>query len=79
VRVEVADSGHGIEPEHLPYVFDRFWRADPARARDTGGSGLGLPITREIVHAHGGRLDVTSTPGAGSTFTITLPAAGDPL
>jgi two-component system sensor histidine kinase BaeS len=77
VRVAVADTGHGIEPEHLPHIFDRFWRADPARGRDTGGTGLGLAITRGIVDGHGGTLHVESAPGAGTTVTITLPR--DPL
>ncbi|MFD0902118.1 sensor histidine kinase [Actinomadura sediminis] len=75
VVVTVADTGCGIGPEDLPRVFDRFWRADAARGRDTGGRGLGLAIAREIVLAHGGSLTAESTLGAGSTFTIRLPAA----
>jgi two-component system sensor histidine kinase BaeS len=75
LRIDVADSGHGIAAEHLPYIFDRFWRADPARARDTGGTGLGLAITAEIIRGHGGTIDVTSILGRGTTFTVTLPAA----
>jgi two-component system sensor histidine kinase BaeS len=77
VRLTVSDTGRGIAPEHLPHLFDRFWRADPARARKTGGSGLGLAITREIVHGHGGVIEVDSAPGAGATFIVTLPAARD--
>ena len=76
IQVDVVDTGHGIRPEHLPYIFDRFWRADPSRTRDSGGSGLGLAITREIIHGHGGTLRATSRPATGSTFTIVLPAEG---
>ncbi|MFD4639413.1 sensor histidine kinase [Lentzea sp. NPDC058436] len=72
--LEVADTGTGIAPEDLPHVFDRFWRADKSRSRRTGGSGLGLAITRHLVEAHGGSVSVTSTPGEGSTFRISLPA-----
>lgn len=75
VEVRVADQGVGIAPEQLPLVFDRFWRADAARARATGGTGLGLAISRELVHAHHGELSVTSEPGAGSEFVLSLPAA----
>jgi two-component system sensor histidine kinase BaeS len=70
----VQDTGVGIAAEDLQRVFDRFWRADPARQRATGGSGLGLTIVRRIVTDHAGTVDVTSTPGAGTTFTIRLPA-----
>lgn len=72
--VQVADTGAGIRPEDLPHVFDRFWRADKSRSRRTGGSGLGLPITRQLVEAHGGHVTAASTPGAGSVFSIWLPA-----
>jgi two-component system sensor histidine kinase BaeS len=71
--IDVADTGAGIAAEDLPYVFDRFWRAEKSRSRQTGGSGLGLPIARKLVEAHGGTLTVTSTPGRGSVFTVTLP------
>lgn len=73
VWLAVADSGEGIAPEHLPHVFDRFYRTDRARSRDTGGAGLGLAIVRAIVEAHGGRVTAVS-PGAGqgATFTISL-------
>ncbi|MEU6084229.1 HAMP domain-containing sensor histidine kinase [Streptomyces sp. NPDC047108] len=71
--VEVADSGSGIEPEDLPYVFDRFWRADKSRNRQTGGSGLGLAITRKLSEAHDGSVSVISTTGTGSVFTVRLP------
>ena len=75
VRLVVRDTGEGIPPEHLPYVFDRFYRADPARSRALGGAGLGLAITRAIVEAHGGQISAASdgVPGHGSAFTIRLP------
>jgi signal transduction histidine kinase len=75
VRLVVADTGEGIPAEHLPYIFDRFYRADPARSRDRGGAGLGLAIARAIVEMHGGRINVTSqgSPGQGAVFTIELP------
>jgi two-component system sensor histidine kinase BaeS len=76
IVVRVADTGTGIAPASLPHVFDRFWRADSARGRRTGGSGLGLAIARQIVTDHGGTISVTSQVGEGTTFTITLPAAG---
>ncbi|WP_199443723.1 sensor histidine kinase [Umezawaea beigongshangensis] len=74
VVVEVSDTGVGIAPEDLPRVFDRFWRADRSRSRSTGGSGLGLTITRHLVQAHGGTVSASSTPGSGTTFRIALPA-----
>ncbi|HEX6359597.1 sensor histidine kinase [Actinophytocola sp.] len=73
VVIEVSDTGSGIAPEDLPHVFNRFWRADRSRSRATGGRGLGLAIARQLVEAHGGRISVASTPGAGTTFTIRLP------
>ncbi|MFJ8630832.1 sensor histidine kinase [Streptomyces sp. NPDC093568] len=73
VTVDVADTGSGIAPEHLPYVFDRFWRADKSRNRSTGGSGLGLAIARKLTEAHGGTLTVTSAPAHGTVFTVRLP------
>ncbi|MFI6274863.1 sensor histidine kinase [Streptomyces sp. NPDC050988] len=73
VSIEVRDTGHGIEPEELPYVFDRFWRAEKSRNRSTGGSGLGLAIVRQLTHAHDGTVTVHSTPGAGTVFGVTLP------
>ncbi|MEU8677933.1 ATP-binding protein [Streptomyces sp. NPDC048560] len=80
VVVEVADTGSGIEPEDLPYVFDRFWRAEKSRSRRTGGSGLGLAIVRKLAEAHGGTTGVVSTVGQGSVFTLRLPSAGpDPM
>ncbi|MER7274352.1 ATP-binding protein [Dactylosporangium sp. NPDC000244] len=71
--VEVRDTGCGIAPADLPFVFQRFWRADPARDRETGGSGLGLTIARQIVLDHDGTIEVTSTPGEGSVFRVTFP------
>jgi signal transduction histidine kinase len=73
VSVAVSDTGEGIPAEHLPYVFDRFYRADKSRARQTGGAGLGLAIVKQLVVAHGGTVSVASEPGQGSTFTFTLP------
>ncbi|NMO53391.1 HAMP domain-containing protein [Actinoplanes sp. TBRC 11911] len=71
--LEVADTGVGIEPEHLPLVFDRFWRADPARERDTGGRGLGLAIVRQIVRDHRGEVSARGSVGDGTTFELRLP------
>jgi two-component system, OmpR family, sensor kinase len=71
--VAVSDRGCGIGADDLPHIFERFYRADPARARDTGGSGLGLAIADQIVRGHGGRIDVTSRIGDGSTFIVWLP------
>ncbi len=73
VKVRVTDTGQGIAAEHLPHIFDRFYRADSARSRATGGSGLGLAITRALVHAHDGTIQVTSTLNQGTTFTVALP------
>ncbi|KOU69225.1 kinase [Streptomyces sp. MMG1533] len=73
VLLEVTDTGSGLAPDELPHVFDRFWRAEKSRSRRTGGSGLGLPIVRHLVAAHGGTAEATSEPGAGSVFTLRLP------
>lgn len=75
--LSISDTGIGIEPEHLPYIFERFYRADPARIHSYGGSGLGLSIVNWVVGAHGGFVAVESQPGSGSTFTIRLPLAPD--
>jgi two-component system heavy metal sensor histidine kinase CusS len=71
--VTVRDTGVGIPPEHLPHVFDRFYRADKARSRAEGGSGLGLSIARSLVAAHAGQIALTSVPGRGTTCTVALP------
>jgi signal transduction histidine kinase len=76
VLLTVADTGPGIAAEHLPNIFERFYRADESRHQATGGSGLGLAIVRSIVTAHGGEVAVASAPGRGTTFTIRLPGAG---
>ena len=75
VRIEVSDAGPGIPAEHLPHLFERFYRVDAGRDAGRGGGGLGLAIVEAIVQAHGGSVGATSTLGQGSTFTITLPSA----
>lgn len=70
---EVRDTGPGIAPEHLPFVFERFYRADKSRARTTGGAGLGLAIVKQLIEAQGGRVWVNSTLGTGSAFGFALP------
>lgn len=75
VSIAVTDRGVGIDPHDVPRLFERFYRVDPARSRATGGNGLGLAIVKHVVHNHGGEVAVTSTPGAGSTFTVRLPLA----
>lgn len=76
VELKVGDTGEGIDPAHLPHVFERFYRADAARARSRGGSGIGLTISRALVEAHGGRLSASSEGlGEGATFTVRLPVA----
>jgi two-component system sensor histidine kinase BaeS len=74
ILIDVTDQGPGVSAEDLPRVFERFWRSEKSRNRQTGGSGLGLSISRKIAEAHGGTVSVTSTPGAGATFTLHLPA-----
>src|SRR6185295_1505583 len=74
VAISVIDQGIGIDPRDLDRIFERFYRADRARSRATGGTGLGFAIVKHIATNHGGRVDVTSTVGLGSTFTLRLPA-----
>lgn len=73
LRIAIADTGIGIEPEHLPFLFNRFYRTDEARSRNRGGTGLGLAIAKEFVLAHNGTIEVESCPGQGTTFIIKLP------
>ena len=75
IAFSVADTGEGIPPEHLPHIFDRFYRTDSARSRDRGGAGLGLAIARAMVEAHGGQIKAASQgrPGQGSKFTVCFP------
>jgi len=73
VRVDITDTGAGIPPWDLVRVFERFYRVDKSRTRDSGGTGLGLAIAKHAIESQGGTISVTSRPGAGSTFTIQLP------
>ena len=79
VQVEVWDNGEGIPSEDLPYVFERFYRSEKSRSRETGGSGLGLAIARGIVEAHGGRISVDSQPGRATRFVFSLPGQANRL
>jgi signal transduction histidine kinase len=73
LEISVRDTGVGIAPEAMPRIFERFYRVDPARSRETGGAGLGLCIAKTIAEGHGGSIGVESTPGTGSMFTVRLP------
>lgn len=75
LQVDVSDTGIGISQEDIPRIFERFYRVDKARSREAGGTGLGLSIVKHIVQSHGGRVWVESVPGAGSTFSFTIPLA----
>lgn len=80
VTFSVTDTGEGIAAEHLPYLFHRFYRVDTARSRNTGGSGIGLTVTKALVQAQGGRITARSGgSGRGAAFTVTLPAIATPL
>ncbi len=79
VILGISDTGIGIGPEHLPHIFERFYRVDKARSRKDGGIGLGLAICKSIVEAHGGQITVTSRPDAGSQFEVRLPKRGGSL
>jgi two-component system sensor histidine kinase ResE len=74
-EIRVVDTGTGIPSEHLPRLFERFYRVDPARSREDGGTGIGLAIARSVVEAHGGHLSAESQMGKGSTFMFDLPVA----
>jgi signal transduction histidine kinase len=73
ICIEVSDTGSGISAEVLPRIFDRFYRADAARSRNSGGAGLGLAIVQQIVFLHGGDLRIASEPGRGTTVSVLLP------
>ncbi|MCG7852705.1 MAG: ATP-binding protein, partial [Methanosarcinaceae archaeon] len=73
VVVSVVDDGPGVQPSDLALLFERFWRGDPSRSRETGGSGLGLTIARRIIQAHKGRIWAETTPGGGLTLRFWLP------
>jgi two-component system phosphate regulon sensor histidine kinase PhoR len=75
VTLTVADDGEGIEAQHLPRLFERFYRVDAGRSREHGGAGLGLAIVKHLVESMDGSIAVASEPGKGTTFTVTLPAA----
>lgn len=73
ISISITETGEGIPPEDLPFIFERFYRVDKSRARTTGGSGLGLTIAKRLVETHGGNIEVKSEVGKGSCFTFTLP------
>jgi signal transduction histidine kinase len=75
ITIRISDTGIGIPEGKTQRIFERFYRVDKARSKATGGTGLGLSIVRHVAENHGGRVTVQSTPGEGSTFTVTLPRA----
>ena len=77
IRVEVEDTGVGISPEHLPYIFDQFYQVERSKRQGNKGSGLGLTIAKKIVESHGGQIGVESELGVGSTFFFILPVLAD--
>jgi signal transduction histidine kinase len=79
VTLTIADTGVGIPPDELPLVFERFYRSDGSRARDTGGAGLGLALVEELVTAMGGHVTAASEPGRGSRFSVSLRRAELPI
>lgn len=79
VQVEVSDNGYGIPAEDLPKIFDRFFRVPGLRQMDPQGSGLGLSIVKAIMDLHGGRVDITSRPGSGTSARLSFPAATQPV
>jgi len=76
-RIGVRDTGCGIGPEHLPRIFERFYRADPGRSREAGGTGLGLAIVRHLAESHGGKVKAESQPGVGTTISAWIPGADE--
>jgi signal transduction histidine kinase len=78
VRIQVVDTGQGIDEDYLERIFDRFYRVDEDRARDSGGTGLGLSIVQQIIHAHDEDIHVESTKGRGTRFWFELPYAPEP-
>ncbi|RXJ01919.1 HAMP domain-containing protein [Anaerobacillus alkaliphilus] len=79
IIIEIKDNGIGIGPEDLPHVWERFYRVDKSRSRESGGSGLGLAIVKEIVEVHGGRVEVQSQEGVGTSFYVILPKEEEPV
>lgn len=73
IQLEISDTGIGISPKDIPHIFERFYRGDKSRSRETGGTGIGLAIVKEIVQSHGGEISVKSEEGRGTTFTFTIP------
>ena len=78
IRLSVTDCGEGIGASHIPRLTERFYRVDPGRSRAMGGTGLGLAIVKHIVERHRGRLEIASTIGVGTTFSVLLPSAPRP-